>query len=80
MAMRWQFWSPDFARAARRDNHIRGHGGDSTGANPRKLAQSNPGHMHRGHDLWNISLKFLCESTQTRGTQLAHPKWLAPSR
>ena len=20
------------------------------------------GHMHRGHDLWNISLKFLCES------------------
>ena len=35
-----------------------------TGANPRKLAQSNPGHMHRGHDLWNISLKFLCESTQ----------------
>jgi hypothetical protein len=23
-----------------------------------------PGHMHRGHDLWNISLKFLCESTQ----------------
>jgi hypothetical protein len=33
-----------------------------TGANPKKLAQSNPGHMHRGHDLWNISLKFLCES------------------
>jgi hypothetical protein len=26
------------------------------------LAQTNPGHMHRGHDLWNISLKFLCES------------------
>jgi uncharacterized protein YndB with AHSA1/START domain len=35
-----------------------------TGANPRKLASSNPGHMHRGHELWNISLKFLCESTQ----------------
>ena len=35
-----------------------------TGLNPRKLAGSNPGHMHRGHDLWNISLKFLCESTQ----------------
>jgi len=32
------------------------------GANPRKLAEANPGHMHRGHDLWNISLKFLCES------------------
>jgi hypothetical protein len=26
------------------------------------LAQSNPGHMHRGHDLWNISLKFACEA------------------
>jgi hypothetical protein len=26
------------------------------------LAQTNPGHMHRGHDLWNISLKFLCET------------------
>jgi hypothetical protein len=26
------------------------------------LAQTNPGHMHRGHDLWNISLKFRCES------------------
>jgi uncharacterized protein YndB with AHSA1/START domain len=35
-----------------------------SGPNPRKLAASNPGHMHRGHDLWNISLKFLCESTQ----------------
>jgi hypothetical protein len=35
-----------------------------TGANPRRLAGTNPGHMHRGHDLWNISLKFLCESTQ----------------
>jgi hypothetical protein len=33
-----------------------------TGASPRELAASNPGHMHRGHDLWNISLKFLCES------------------
>jgi hypothetical protein len=35
-----------------------------TGANPKKLAGSNPGHMHRGHDVWNVSLKFLCESTQ----------------
>jgi uncharacterized protein YndB with AHSA1/START domain len=35
-----------------------------SGLNPKKLAGSNPGHMHRGHDLWNISLKFLCESTQ----------------
>jgi hypothetical protein len=35
-----------------------------SGLNPKKLAASNPGHMHRGHDLWNISLKFLCESTQ----------------
>src|ERR1700678_1943298 len=24
------------------------------------LAKTNPGHMHRGHDLWNISLKFVC--------------------
>lgn len=32
------------------------------GAAPRKLAAANPRHMHRGHDLWNISLKFLCES------------------
>jgi hypothetical protein len=31
------------------------------GANPKKLARSNPGHMRRGHDLWNISLKFPCE-------------------
>jgi hypothetical protein len=35
-----------------------------TGVNPKKLADSNPGHMHRGHDMWNISLKFLCESTR----------------
>ena len=35
-----------------------------TGANPEKFAESNPGHMHRGHDLWNMSLKFLCESKQ----------------
>jgi hypothetical protein len=27
-----------------------------------QLAQTNPGHMHRGHDLWNISLKFTCEA------------------
>lgn len=27
----------------------------------RHLARINPGHMHRGHDLWNISLKFVCE-------------------
>jgi hypothetical protein len=26
------------------------------------LALTNPGHMHRGHDLWNISLKFACEA------------------
>jgi hypothetical protein len=26
------------------------------------LAHTNPGHMHRGHDLWNISLKFACET------------------
>ena len=34
-----------------------------TGASPKRLAGANPGHLHRGHDLWNISLKFLCEST-----------------
>jgi hypothetical protein len=28
----------------------------------KRLAQTNPDHMHRGHDLWNISLKFLCET------------------
>jgi hypothetical protein len=27
----------------------------------RHLARTNPGHLHRGHDLWNISLKFACE-------------------
>jgi hypothetical protein len=32
------------------------------GANPRKLGETNPGHMHRSPDLRNISLKFLCES------------------
>jgi hypothetical protein len=32
------------------------------GANPGKLAETNPGRMHRGHDPWIISLKFLCES------------------
>ena len=26
------------------------------------LAHTNPGHMHRGHDLWNMSLKFACET------------------
>ena len=38
-----------------------------TGGNPRRLANTNPGQAscrYRGHDLWNISLKFLCESTQ----------------
>jgi hypothetical protein len=28
----------------------------------RHLAQTNPGHVHRGHELWNISLKLACES------------------
>jgi hypothetical protein len=28
----------------------------------KQLAQVNSGHMHRGHDLWNISLKFPCET------------------
>jgi hypothetical protein len=32
------------------------------GDGAKQLAQTNPGHMHRGHDLWNISLKFLCET------------------
>jgi hypothetical protein len=37
---------------------------EETGIGPaaRHLAQTNPGHMHRGHDLWNSSLKFACES------------------
>jgi hypothetical protein len=26
------------------------------------LAQTNPGYLHRGHDLWNTSLKFACET------------------
>jgi hypothetical protein len=25
------------------------------------LARTNPGHMHHGHDLWNVSLKFARE-------------------
>lgn len=32
------------------------------GGGAKRLAQTNPGQMHRGHDLWNISLKFLCET------------------
>ena len=32
------------------------------GDGAKHLARTNPGHLHRGHDLWNISLKFLCES------------------
>jgi hypothetical protein len=27
-----------------------------------RLATSNPGQMHRGHDLWDVSLRFLCET------------------
>src|SRR5437016_3979792 len=32
---------------------------EETGLGPaaRHLAQTNPGHMHRGHGLWNFSLK-----------------------
>jgi hypothetical protein len=32
------------------------------GRGAQHLALTNPGHMHRGHDLWNISLKFACEA------------------
>jgi hypothetical protein len=32
------------------------------GEGAQHLALTNPGHMHRGHDLWNISLKFECEA------------------
>jgi hypothetical protein len=32
------------------------------GEGARHLALTNPGHMNRGHDLWNINLKFACES------------------
>jgi uncharacterized protein YndB with AHSA1/START domain len=32
------------------------------GHGAQRLALTNPGHMHRGHDLWNISLKFVCEA------------------
>lgn len=32
------------------------------GEGAKRLAQTNPGRIHRGHDLWNISLKFLCET------------------
>jgi Polyketide cyclase / dehydrase and lipid transport len=32
------------------------------GPGAKTLAQFNPGQLHRGHDLWNISLKFRCES------------------
>jgi uncharacterized protein YndB with AHSA1/START domain len=34
----------------------------SLGDAAKQLALTNPGHMHRGHDLWNISLQFLCET------------------
>jgi Polyketide cyclase / dehydrase and lipid transport len=32
------------------------------GDTAKKLVATNPGHMHRGHELWNVSLKFLCEA------------------
>jgi hypothetical protein len=32
------------------------------GEGAQHLALTNPGHMHRGHDLWNVSLKFACEA------------------
>jgi hypothetical protein len=32
------------------------------GNGAQQLALTNPGHLHRGHDLWNISLKFACEA------------------
>jgi hypothetical protein len=32
------------------------------GDGARHLARINPGHMYRGHDLWNISLKFVSEA------------------
>jgi hypothetical protein len=32
------------------------------GDGAKHLVQTDPGHMHRGHDLWNISLKSLCET------------------
>jgi uncharacterized protein YndB with AHSA1/START domain len=51
-------------RAARRGNHLRGNGRDRHRPQSKEARRSNPGHMHRGHELWNISLKFLCESTQ----------------
>jgi len=41
------------------------------GDSAKQLAQSNPGHMHRGHDLWNISLKFLCESSRSGRGELS---------
>ena len=36
---------------------------EETGLGPaaRHLARTNPGHLHRGHDLRNISFKFACE-------------------
>ena len=36
---------------------------EETGLAPaaRHLARTNPGHLHRGHDLRNISFKFACE-------------------
>src|ERR1700733_12133881 len=34
--------------------------------------------MHRGHDLWNMSLKFLCENTQDQPRPNASPPSLPP--
>ena len=31
------------------------------GERAQELARTNPGHMHRGHELWNVSLKFVVE-------------------
>ena len=45
-----------------RARHLHRHGGDRPRRRRKATLAANPGHMHRGHDLWNVSLKFLCET------------------
>ena len=44
-----------------REDTVTDAGGCPAAREPEGYRPTNPGHLHRGHDLWNISLKFACE-------------------
>ena len=60
----WQAYHTWLLEPRGRGDYLRSHGGDRHRRQPEEARRSDPGRMHRGHDLWNISLKFLCESTR----------------